>query len=67
MARKSKTKTTERYGLAVRRYPPKNFKNGKKKPLNFLVRKSADFVERFHAVNYAQSLYKVGEYFDKKI
>ena len=42
-------------------------KTRKKKSLIFLVRKSADFVERLHAEKYAQSLYKVGEYFDKKI
>ena len=68
MAKKSKTKTTERCGLAVRRYPPIFLqKNTEKRALYFLVRKPADFVERFHAEKSAQSLYKVGEYFDKKI
>ena len=67
MAKKSKTKNTERCGLVVRRYPTIFFpkKNGKT-VYKFLVRKSADFIEGLHAEQPARSSMKSADFRTKK-
>ena len=66
MAKKSKTKTTERYGLAVRRYPPNLFfqKTREKKALYFFVEIFANFVEGLRRLFGVKSLYEVGGFSD---
>ena len=66
MAKKSNTKTTERCGLAVRRYSPNFFfkKIGKKKALYFFVEIFANFVEGVRRLFGVKSLYEVGGFSD---